>query len=493
MGNPEPNLRAGALKLPSVIMQAVTHIAPAAGLILTLQLITKHALVTVPLSFAIAFVIVLSLGVSLAELARYLPSAGGYFTYVSRTVHPRAGFLTAWLYFLYDPLGTAINLSFVGYMMQNSLWEEYQLWFPWWLFLILATLFILVLAHRGIEVSVEFMVVLGAAEIVLLLALAATGLIKPGAGGVNLHSFLPGNVPSLGGLSLGVVYAIFCFSGFESVAPLAEESENPRRNLPRAIVGAVLFMGAFYVLCAWGLLVGWGTSVLPSFVAIPGHAENPLFQLARSLWSHGWILILLALVNSALGVSIASTNAATRVFFAMGRSGALPKTLAWVHPVHQTPTVALVFQTFVTLAVGLGLGGAIGPENEFSLLCITMTLGMVCVYCAGNLGVFLFFCRQQRSQFRLFRHALLPVVSSAGMILVGYKTIYPAPDPMPEPPDSYAPYVAAAWLGLGILLLAAMKLAGRETWLLKAGEAAYEHPDPLGTESKNAPLATGRD
>ncbi len=75
----------------------------------------------------------LSLGMSLAELAKHLPSAGGYYTYVSRTVHPRAGFLTAWLYFLYDPVGTAINLTIVGYMTEKSLLAAYPL-VPWWAF-----------------------------------------------------------------------------------------------------------------------------------------------------------------------------------------------------------------------------------------------------------------------------------------------------------------------------------------------------------------------
>jgi amino acid transporter len=100
MSHSEPGLRAGTLGLPSVIMQAVTHIAPGTGVILTLQLITKHAGQTVPLAFALGFIMMLALGMSLAELAKHIPSAGGYYTYVSRTVHPRAGFLTAWLYFL---------------------------------------------------------------------------------------------------------------------------------------------------------------------------------------------------------------------------------------------------------------------------------------------------------------------------------------------------------------------------------------------------------
>ena len=184
---------------------------------------------------------------------------------------------------------------------------------------------------------------------------------------------------------------------------------------------------------------------------------------------------MLALVNSAIGVSMASTNAATRVFFAMGRSGSLPKLLARVHPVHQTPAAAIAFQTLLTFAIGLGLGFTMGPADEFNFLAVALTLGMVCVYCAGNVGVFLFFFRQLRSEFSFFRHALLPLVSTLSMIYVGYKTIDPAPDPF-DPPASYAPYLVAAWLGLGMLLLVAMKLAGREAWLLKAGQAAYEHP-----------------
>src|SRR5262249_19680866 len=121
----EPSLRAGALKLPSVLMQGITHIAPAVGIILTLQLIKSLAGVTAPLAYLIAFVIVLTLGLSLTQLAKHLTSAGGYYTYVSRTVHPRAGFLTAWLYFLYDPTAAAINLAFMGYFVQGTLKAEY--------------------------------------------------------------------------------------------------------------------------------------------------------------------------------------------------------------------------------------------------------------------------------------------------------------------------------------------------------------------------------
>ena len=78
-------LRANALGLPAIVMQGVTHIAPAVGMVLTIQFITSLAGVTSPLSYFFAFLIVLLLGASLTQLAKHLPSAGGYYTYVSRT------------------------------------------------------------------------------------------------------------------------------------------------------------------------------------------------------------------------------------------------------------------------------------------------------------------------------------------------------------------------------------------------------------------------
>ena len=90
-------LRAGALRLPGVLMQGLTHMAPATALLFTIQFTTSQAGLVAPLAYLIAFPIVIVLGVCLMQLAKCFPSAGGYYTYVSRTVHPRAGFLASWL------------------------------------------------------------------------------------------------------------------------------------------------------------------------------------------------------------------------------------------------------------------------------------------------------------------------------------------------------------------------------------------------------------
>ncbi len=466
VGNAPVTLRAGALKLPAVLMQGITHMAPAAGLILSIQFIVKEAGTLTPLAYGIAFLIVLTLGVSLIQLARHLPSAGGYYTYLSRTVHPGAGFLTAWLYFLYDPTSTAINLAYMGLLLQQALRSEWGLVCPWWAFLFVAALLIGLLSFYGVEISARLMLVLGLAEVVIVLLLCAAGL---NAGAV------PAAVPGGGGahgLWLGVVLAIFSFTGFESVAPLAEETEAPKKNLPRAILGGILLMGGFYLFTSWALLRGWRAAGLGGLTAFADAAEYPVLVLARRLWGPAWVLILLALFNSVIAVSIACTTSSTRVFYAMGRAGALPRALAFVHPVHRTPVVAIWVQTALTLLIGLVLGFWLGPDQEYFFLGVVMTLGMVLVYSAGNLGVFLFFTQEKRESYNPILHVVFPLFSTLGLIAVGVLSVYP----LPPPPIRYAPYVVLVWLGLGILVLFIMRLQGKERFLLHAGQAAFEPP-----------------
>src|SRR6266481_6411445 len=75
-------LHHGVLGLPAVLMQGIAHVAPATAILLTLQFTTRDAGVAAPLAYLVAFLMVILLGVVLAQLARYLPSAGGYYTYV---------------------------------------------------------------------------------------------------------------------------------------------------------------------------------------------------------------------------------------------------------------------------------------------------------------------------------------------------------------------------------------------------------------------------
>jgi amino acid transporter len=461
-------------------MQGIGHTAPATAILLTLPITTSYAGASAPLAYLLAFVLVLMLGVGLRQLARHLPSAGGYYTYISRTVHPRAGFLTSWLFFLYAPVTPAFSLAMMGFVLESSLRTEYRVVFPWWLFLLLGTAFTFWVTYRGIEISAAALMVLGVLEMGIVVLLAAWGLFRPGPGGVNLSGFNPANAVAEPGLfSLGVVFSIFALTGWEGVGPLAEESANPRRVVPQALLGTILIMGAFLVFTAWGILTGWGTQDLQ---AVTDSKDKPPFELpivlARRFWGPGWLVVLFALINSMAAVSVAATLVSTRMWYAMARSGSLPAWFAAIHARHRTPVNAVAFQTFLTLLVGLGLGFWIGPDQEFFLMGEVLTLALALIYTAGNLGVFLYYRRERRGEFRPLWHAFFPLVSSAAVLGVAYLSVVA----WPPPPLRYAPFIVAGWLGLGVAVLVFMKILGHEKWLLRAGAATQEAGGSVGPD-----------
>src|SRR3954464_10788177 len=147
----DTGLKAGAVGLPGVLMQGVTTIAPAIAGHFTIPFIASNAGVAAPLAYAGAFVIALMLGVVLAQLARHMTSAGTYYTYVSRTLGGKAGFLVAWVYLLFYPVVVAQVGSFMGDTLHGTLEAEYGWNFPWWVFMAFLIVFVAVCAFRGIE------------------------------------------------------------------------------------------------------------------------------------------------------------------------------------------------------------------------------------------------------------------------------------------------------------------------------------------------------
>jgi amino acid transporter len=450
----ETRLRANALSFPSVLMQSITHIAPAMGLVFVLQYITTLAGIAAPMAFAVAFVIVLAIAVCMVQLALHLPSAGGYYTYVSRALNPRAGFLAGWMFFLYEPPQAAVNLAFLSFMLHNILKAEVGFRCPWYVFFLAAVCLITVLIYRGIEVSAAFVMWLTGIEILIVGSLSVASFLHPGDGRVELGAFTSLHSFGQKGFFVAVVFSILIFTGFESVAPLAEETRNPKRTLPLAVLLSTGLMGLFFVVCAVALITGWGNRHIGSFAS---SAEPPVILLAKRLWGPAWVLVLIAVTNSIIAVAIAGNNAATRVFFAMGRARSLPAVLDYVHPRFQTPRNAILLQTFLTLAIGLGVGFWIGPDQEYYVFGVAMTLGLMFIYGAGNVGVFFFYRRERPAEFRFFLHLLLPLLSTASLVWITYKSVVPLPDP----PVRYAPMIALGWLIAGIVAM--LKQSSRPT------------------------------
>jgi amino acid transporter len=461
-------LEENAIGLLGATMQAITHIAPAiAGFFFT-AFIVSLAGITAPLAYFIGFLIVLMLGSTLAQLAKHMPSAGGYYTYVSRTVHPRAGFITSWMYILYSPIVGGPLAGFFGFIVAGELKETWGIdlpWLPWAAVLIFAPL-TAYLQWRGIRVSTRFLVITGGLEMLIVFGLAIFGFLVPPAGtSVSLENFNPANIPAGEGFALAVVFTVQGLTGWEASAPLAEETKDPKRNVPLSVLLSIIIIGSFLVIVFWGVITGFGNDA----EAITSSPTLPALALAHRVWGGAWIIILFAFLNSVAAVSIACANVGTRMWYSMARSGSFPSALAKVHPVYKTPSNAILVQMFLNLGMGaLGLIIFTPDVSFFFFVGLVLVLGVTVAYLLANLGVFLFYWREKRDEFNWILHFVFPLVSSAVLIYAIYKS-FPQPDPY-----VYAPLLDGAWLLIGILILVYLRARGREDWLAKAGQSIGE-------------------
>ena len=114
------------------------------------------------------------------------------------------------------------------------------------------------------------------------------------------------------------MFTVQGLTGWEAAVPLAEETENPRRNVPIATMASIVIVGVMLVLVFWGQVVGWGTSNLAK---LPSSEEIPALTIAHRVWGDFWVLALIAMFTSVIGASLACQNVATRMWFGMGRAG----------------------------------------------------------------------------------------------------------------------------------------------------------------------------
>jgi amino acid transporter len=473
------DLAAGALRLPEVLMQSVTLVAPAIATLFSFAFIISFAGVVAPLAFLIVMAIALILAVNLAMLARAFPSAGGYYTYLSRALHPRVGLFASWVYLLFNPLVPAPILVYMGTVLESELKAKYDFTFPWWLFAGLALAIVMFVSYRGIKLSGKALIVLGGLEIVIVMALGIWGVFDPGPGGFNFQPLNPGNIGDVGshGLYLAVVFGIFSITGWEGACPIAEESENPRSTVPKALILSVLITGSILVIATWFLLIGWGTD---NVAGIASSSEIPPLVLADRFWGSAYWIVLLALVNSTLAVCIASNLVGTRMWYSMGKTGALPKWFAQINPKYKTPWNATHVQFGLIVGSAAILTWWWGKNNIWFVDGSMITFALGAIYVLGAVAVIKYFWTEKRSEFNPLLHGVFPLTSIVAIALLWYKSL----NPFPPAPFKWGPVTAFVWFGLGIVVIAVLAATGKERVLAAAGTAVEERletPEEIAT------------
>jgi len=457
----DTGLQRDAIGLPQVLFQSITHMAPAAAVAFSIIFAVTYAGGATPLAVILALIACLTVAISIGQLARHLPSAGGLYTFSARGLHPSVGFFVAWGFMLAEPLvAPLLYLIFgnvIAVFLNNHFGTPLWLWAP---FAAVAGIGVWVLVYRGVKISTQTGVFLGAFEILVFLALAITLIIEAGSKNtLSVFSPTTGNAHGWGSVFAGMVYTVLAFIGFEASLPLAEETKDPRRTIPRAVILSCVLIGVFYLICYYAAIVYFG----PNAAADPKNGffffngGDPWDGLAGKVWGPVSILVLLAIINSAFANSSAGANAASRVGFALGRVGILPRALAQVHPRHKTPYIAVHVQGALGIVIAVVLGFALSsPLNAFALLGTIATLIVVLIYMLTNLSNVFFYLGEKRSEFNLIWNLIVPIAGTLIFIPVliaafGIDFFGLGISPL-LPPANAAPWIVLVWLILGVIV-----------------------------------------
>jgi amino acid transporter len=247
------------------------------------------------------------------------------------------------------------------------------------------------------------------------------------------------------------------FIGFETAADFGEETRNPRRNIPIAIIAATAFAILFYLLATYAMSIGIGVD-RPGFY---GSGANNLLKTIADRYVATWVgtLTEVGAMLSAFIVCVACATASTRTVYAMGREGVAPRWLGRTHPRFHTPANATIVVALASIGMALiswyGLPDDLGAGPALLTYFFWATLGtlvVILVYIMLCLGGIVFFRRTHR-QWNPVAHVLVPLIGAVVFGAALYGSIYP----VPPRPLNYTPYVTLAWLVLGLLVLFALR------------------------------------
>jgi amino acid transporter len=443
-------LRGGSLNLLDIASSTMANIGPAMSFYFGFGLLATTAGVASPLTIVVAGLTVALLGNTLAQFSRAHPSAGGFITFVGKTFGPTSAVTTALLVTCGYIIAMASVIAISGGFLEMTLNYYFGWNIPWFLFTLMLTALAVTLMVRGVGMSTRIAGFFFAIEMTVLVVVSVVTIAKHGAH-LSIKPFTPSHVKGgMSGLAEGFPLAVYMFIGWENSAALAEESENPRRNVGRAVFSSVAIMSVGYVLFAYATVTGFGYDADKV-----GAAAVPFIDVAHGTLGLLAFFAYLAGLTSTLGALISGTNSQTRLLFNAGRERLLPAFLGRVYPTRRTPLNAIVvFVSAGLLIIGgwgvlhlIGGKGTMDPVNFFAESSTMGTILILLVYLASNLALPFYYRRYRREEFRVVKHAVLPLVGAAAIVV----PLYYLAKPGQATPYDWFPYAALAVLVVALV------------------------------------------
>jgi putrescine importer len=389
----------------------------------------------------IAMFAMLITAVSYGRMAALYPAAGSAYTYVGRGLNPHLGFLAGWAMILDYLLQPLINTVWIS----TALHERYVPQVPYIVWAALIAGIITMLNLAGVRSSVranKILLFFMSAVVVFFIVLAARFLFHT-QGWSGLFSIQPFYDPKTFNshrIWTATSFAALTYIGFDGVTTLAEDVENPKRNVLLAVVLTCVFAGV--VSCFESYL---GARVWPDWRSFP-NLETAFMDICSRV---GGAILFNAmgviLIVAAFGSGLTGTLGAARLLFGMGRDNVLPKKLfGYLKPGSNTPTFNIVLIGVLAFAGAVVLnyiGSAYEHAGEL------LNFGAFLAFMGVNFATFWQFTIASKPDYerRLLRDTILPLIGfifcgliwwnlnnlaktvggiwfAAGLLYVGWKT-----------------------------------------------------------------------
>ena len=437
----DPQLRRDALSLSHIVASTLASIAPAMSFFFGFAVIVQGAGLAAPLTILTAMIVILFLTNTIAQFSRFVPSAGSFVTFCGEAFGASVGAAVAvFLIFGYVVAASTV-VSIAGVWIAETLKTFAGVSVPWAILTVLIAAGTGWLVMRGVGISTLWSGVFFYFEAALLV-LGSVFMLVAHSHSLTLAPFKFSNLTGgLAGLGAGFPLAVYLFIGWENSASLAEETEDPRRNIPRALITGTLAIGIFYIFLAYATVVGFkmdahalGVSHLPFIDGLKASAPSLL------------AVAYIAGATSILGSLIGLVNSQARILFHSGREGLLPEFLGKIHPRHQTPHSAMWL--FLAIAVAMILGfsffGKVAQMDYFGFAGTLGTIPIILCYMFTNIALPVYVLRHHRDELDVLRHVLLPIAGTLIMLIPLWGLIQPG---------QAWPFNVFPWIALGVLTI----------------------------------------
>ncbi|MFA6151034.1 MAG: amino acid permease [Chitinophagaceae bacterium] len=360
-----------------------------------------------------------------AELASMVPVSGSAYTYTYATLGEMFAWIIGWDLILEYSVGAAtVAISWSQYLIKFL--SRFNIHLPAQLVsspfekitlndgttsygiinlpAVLVVVFVTSIIIRGIKGSAIFNAIVVALKISVILAFIILGwkYIDP----ANYFPFIPPNTGEFGhfgwsGIFRGAGLVFFVFIGFDIVATMAQETKNPKRNLPLGILGSLIVCTILFILFAY-VLTG-----LVNYKEFLNNAAPVALAIEKTPYIWLSFAVLSAILIGYTSVILVDLLGQSRVFYTMSKDGLLPPVFSRLHPKFATPYQSnILLSVFISLFAGFVPISVVGEMTSIGTL---LAFVMVCV------GV-LILRKKQPHMPRSFKTPFVPLVPILGIL-----------------------------------------------------------------------------